>query len=697
MPQHRAISFHVKNKKKDEDNIILASSSTWNKHAYYESSADKRYMESSSQSRIPLDKLMSPLSRRTSISTSLIHELKNNDLFKEQQAKVGDGKSKSTEYLERYSSLHPKYMEKKLAKEHPRKSVSFPHLLDKHRRPEMNFFGNVGPLNSVKTNPKSSLATQKKWHSTKNLHEEASSKSSLASQTRRKNRKNNLDTRSLWYDYKDTAEGEGYTLRKSSSLDNLLGKSSTNNKSKIQLTKDMISSPQYPRKIVGEWGRRTTSKMFDNSFSIAGIEEETTEKDESEITEFELDPGSEAMQLDEASDISMVETVVSVDTAIIEESIGPDEPPDSFQAIKEDTSHAQLHYSASSTSEDDNNPTPDIDLPDGTYGTVDETAFEADTDSKPVIFNNDSDDTSSEVSCSSLENQSVHLSGSENASVKCEMSEEKLVENEEAIVESAPPSPGMTMTVEEFLRMPVPNNERFKKHDKVDGRLKMLKVSSSENCWGTRTVDRFKRKNINKIDISGPSDLRRWSGTQGSSSNLLGMKNLSKSTDDVSVSRWLKTLRYAFEYYEPYDDRTLGLNDMETPFDAEENCVKSDAKSCDCEEDCVKSCGSRGRDVKSWNCVKSWDREENCVKSYGGGERDAKLLARSCSLDVKFAVEREVSVEYEGGVVALRLPERRFTQIEYEVPEDVMLWKERIREDYSEEEQDIMERSENDL
>ncbi|CAG9854322.1 unnamed protein product [Phyllotreta striolata] len=66
---------------------------------------------------------------------------------------------------------------------------------------------------------------------------------------KRSTRKNNINTRSAWYDDRDPFGG-GAPLRKASSLDSLLVNKSG---SKFKITKDMISGPRCPRKLNNLW------------------------------------------------------------------------------------------------------------------------------------------------------------------------------------------------------------------------------------------------------------------------------------------------------------------------------------------------------------------------------------------------------------------------------------------------------------
>lgn len=117
--------------------------------------------------------------------------------------------------------------------------------------------------------------------------------------------------------------------------------------------------------------------------------------------------------------------------------------------------------------------------------------------------------------------------------------------------------------------------------------------------------------------------------------------------DDVSVLCWLKKLRYNFEYYEPYDVYTFSLDDDSF---MEETIYEN-----------------------LWQCV---------------GRVDTK----SPELEVKYGEICCIAEDFLDQVDILEtVPTPVLVYLDFEVPEDVMLWKNDIRRIYCEEEQNILE------
>lgn len=117
--------------------------------------------------------------------------------------------------------------------------------------------------------------------------------------------------------------------------------------------------------------------------------------------------------------------------------------------------------------------------------------------------------------------------------------------------------------------------------------------------------------------------------------------------DDVSVLCWLKKLRHNFEYYEPYDVYSFSLDDDSV---MEESVYEN-----------------------IWQCV-------NEVKQ------------KPAELEVKYGEICSISEEFCEQVDLLEISNfPDFVHVEFEVPDDVMLWKNQIRSSYYEEEQNILE------
>lgn len=117
--------------------------------------------------------------------------------------------------------------------------------------------------------------------------------------------------------------------------------------------------------------------------------------------------------------------------------------------------------------------------------------------------------------------------------------------------------------------------------------------------------------------------------------------------DDVSVLCWLQKLRYKFEYYEPYDVYAFSLDDDSV---MEESVYEN-----------------------IWQCVSDVERT-------------------SPELEVKYGEICRISVEFCDQVELLDiLPLPDLVQVEFEVPDDVMLWKNQLRSSYWEEDQNILE------
>lgn len=117
--------------------------------------------------------------------------------------------------------------------------------------------------------------------------------------------------------------------------------------------------------------------------------------------------------------------------------------------------------------------------------------------------------------------------------------------------------------------------------------------------------------------------------------------------DDVSVLCWLKKLRYNFEYYEPYDVYAFSLDDDSL---MEETIYEN-----------------------FWQCV---DRVD----------------AKSPELDVKYGEICSIADEFFDQVDILEtVPAPVLVYLDFEVPDDVMLWRHDIRRTYYEEEQNILE------
>lgn len=118
--------------------------------------------------------------------------------------------------------------------------------------------------------------------------------------------------------------------------------------------------------------------------------------------------------------------------------------------------------------------------------------------------------------------------------------------------------------------------------------------------------------------------------------------------DDFSVICWLKKLRYNFEYYEPYDVYSFTFDD---DFVIDEEPIYENL----------------------WQCVSEEDK-------------------RSPELDLKYGEICCISVDFCEQVDLLDIsPFPDFVQVEFEVPDDVMLWQNQLRHTYCEEEQTILE------
>ncbi|KAG5899631.1 hypothetical protein JTB14_036004 [Gonioctena quinquepunctata] len=128
--------------------------------------------------------------------------------------------------------------------------------------------------------------------------------------------------------------------------------------------------------------------------------------------------------------------------------------------------------------------------------------------------------------------------------------------------------------------------------------------------------------------------------------------------EDVSVNCWLKSLRHNFEYYEAFDNRIFGSNDvrvMETPRE-------------------------------------SINPEVEIRKS----TTDTEVVAaqKPSLLQVKFAELNRVSAVFVDPHKELQvLPAAVLVHLEFDIAEDAISWKDRLRSDLSccEEEQNIME------
>lgn len=116
--------------------------------------------------------------------------------------------------------------------------------------------------------------------------------------------------------------------------------------------------------------------------------------------------------------------------------------------------------------------------------------------------------------------------------------------------------------------------------------------------------------------------------------------------DDVSVLCWLKKLRYNFEYYEPYDVFTFTLDEFVDDEPLYENI---------------------------WQC-------------------DSEVRRKSTELDVKFGTICRLSADFSEKLDILEIPPfPDFLQVNFEIPDDVMLWESEIRSICYEEDQNILE------
>ncbi|CAH2004597.1 unnamed protein product [Acanthoscelides obtectus] len=131
--------------------------------------------------------------------------------------------------------------------------------------------------------------------------------------------------------------------------------------------------------------------------------------------------------------------------------------------------------------------------------------------------------------------------------------------------------------------------------------------------------------------------------------------------DEVSVSVmcWLRELRYHLEYYEPYSDKVLIVseNDLRR-YPYYPYCHDMDEES----------------DVTA--------TEESTI------EEDEPLAEEE---ELSYAEMCRCSAQFEESVDELRVPPLDLVQIEFEVPEDVLLWQTELSGYCCEEDQVILE------